>query len=196
MDPLRPREVTILLDSLCVNLGFCLDRDAHERLQNEPPSDVEAFTVAVFEAEGLQPETAGRHLYRQVRAMVEAAFLHSVRTRELAELRGWLATLSVLELLVAGRYDDIVALSRGRHLSADELRRAVVEHGRRLRVPPSPSAGRFDMIAVRRMGPQSWSVQCDLWTEEAGLGDLTLVLTLTEAGDDGFEVEVDDLRKR
>jgi hypothetical protein len=35
---------------------------------------VVAFTDAVFTAEGLPPETADRHLYRQVRDMVAAAF--------------------------------------------------------------------------------------------------------------------------
>jgi hypothetical protein len=35
---------------------------------------VVTFTDAVFSAEGLPPETADRHLYRQVRDLVAAAF--------------------------------------------------------------------------------------------------------------------------
>lgn len=67
-------EVGTLLDKLCVDLGYCLPPDAKARLCDEPPSTPEAFTDAVFREEGLDPTTADRHLYRQVRAVVGRAF--------------------------------------------------------------------------------------------------------------------------
>ncbi len=63
-------ETQQLLDKLCVELGFCLPPLEQQRLVDNPPSEVLAYTDAVFRAEGLAPETAARHLYRQVPNMV------------------------------------------------------------------------------------------------------------------------------
>lgn len=63
-----------LLDTLCVRLGFCLPPVEMHRLCQHPPADVQAFTDAVFIAEGMDPELADRHLYRQVRDLVRMAF--------------------------------------------------------------------------------------------------------------------------
>jgi len=71
---LTPREVQLLLERLCVELGFCLDPDVRAKLMENPPSNAAAFTDAVFIAEGLDPTTASRHLYRQVKAVVTEAF--------------------------------------------------------------------------------------------------------------------------
>ncbi len=64
-----------LLDHLCVKLGFCLTSDAKQNLISNSPSDVKSFTDAVFKAEGMNPETSDKHLYRQVAAEVQATFL-------------------------------------------------------------------------------------------------------------------------
>jgi len=70
----QPAELHRLLDHLCVQLGFCLPPDEQARLAEHPPDSADAFTDAVFEAEGLDPATADRHLYRQVRNKVREAF--------------------------------------------------------------------------------------------------------------------------
>ena len=74
---LKPAEVTLLLSELCKKLGFCLLLSEIERLSATPPSGVDAFADAVFLAEGMNPEMADRHLYRQVRAVVRDAFASS-----------------------------------------------------------------------------------------------------------------------
>jgi hypothetical protein len=74
---LSESEASKLLSDLCVRLGFCLPPEEELRLQENPPLDVRSFTDAVFVAEGLNPETADRHLYRQVRNMVAAAYWRS-----------------------------------------------------------------------------------------------------------------------
>ena len=66
-----------LLNDLCVRLGFCLPPDERARLKSTPPDTVSAFTAAVFVAEGLDPTTADRTLYGQVKAMVAEAFHRS-----------------------------------------------------------------------------------------------------------------------
>lgn len=68
------RSVLILLDRLCVKMGFCLSPDDYQRILNDPPTDVRSFTDEVFRSEGLNPVTADGDLYRSVRAMVADAF--------------------------------------------------------------------------------------------------------------------------
>jgi len=71
---LTPVQVGKLLDRLCVDLGFCLPPDDGMRLAKNPPGDVRSFVDAVFPAEGMNPEMADRHLYRQVTKVVREAF--------------------------------------------------------------------------------------------------------------------------
>jgi len=71
---LTPVQVGKLLDRLCVDLGFCLPPDDGMRLAKNPPGDVRSFVDAVFPAEGMSPEMADRHLYRQVTKVVREAF--------------------------------------------------------------------------------------------------------------------------
>ncbi len=74
---LSTSEVRWLLEALCVRLGFCLPPEAVERLVGQPPTDADEFTDAVFSAEGLEPTTVDRKLYRQVKALVAKAFQES-----------------------------------------------------------------------------------------------------------------------
>lgn len=67
-----------LLDRLCIELGFCLPPGDKKRLAENPPSDVRSFVDAVFAAEGLNPEMADRHLYRQVTKLVREAFRRDI----------------------------------------------------------------------------------------------------------------------
>lgn len=62
-------EVEHLLDRLCTSLGYCLPPDVREQLAAAAPTDIDGFTAAVLEGEGLDP-TADREQYRQVRAVV------------------------------------------------------------------------------------------------------------------------------
>jgi hypothetical protein len=73
---LSARETELLLDRLCTRLGFCLPGDAQANLKANPPAAIDDFVSAVFLAEGIDPATANRHLYRQVRQEVEEAFIH------------------------------------------------------------------------------------------------------------------------
>jgi hypothetical protein len=74
---LSAHQVEVLLDKLCIRLGFCLPPDPVEQLKENPPSSVIDFTNAVFTAEEMDSSTADRHLYRQVRDMVAEAFRKS-----------------------------------------------------------------------------------------------------------------------
>ena len=71
---LTKSEVIPLLRTLCVELGFCFSADVAEKFETNPPRTIEAFTRAVFDAEGLNPALADRRLYAQVRKVVATAF--------------------------------------------------------------------------------------------------------------------------
>ena len=74
---MNPTEVQQLLDDLCVENGFCVSRLAQNRLKESPPQDVDSFARAIFTAEGLNPEYAGRQLFRLVRHRIAEAIRRS-----------------------------------------------------------------------------------------------------------------------
>ncbi|MET7421390.1 hypothetical protein [Dactylosporangium sp. NPDC005555] len=63
-------DVQRLLNELCIKLGFCLPPDENRRLQESPPGDVDSFTDAVIEAEGLG-DMGYTDIRRQVREVVD-----------------------------------------------------------------------------------------------------------------------------
>ena len=71
---LDTREVEALLSKLCIGLGFCLPPTAERELIAKPPDTVDEFTREVFRLEGLDPDVVDRHLFREVRNYVAAAF--------------------------------------------------------------------------------------------------------------------------
>jgi hypothetical protein len=78
---LTTAEVDELLTKLCIDLGFCLPPKAIARFQTTPPADVDAFTDAVFIAEGLDPLT-NRKLRGEVRAVVDDAFARAQENKK------------------------------------------------------------------------------------------------------------------
>jgi hypothetical protein len=79
---LSARDVHGLLASLCADHGFCLPPAAQTQLEERPPADTAAFTQAVFLAEGLDPATADRRLYRRITEVIAEAFRRSEARRE------------------------------------------------------------------------------------------------------------------
>jgi hypothetical protein len=73
-DPLPEADVVRLIQVLCVDFGFCLTVDEAKRLQTSPPRTVDAFTQAVFTADGQDPALAGAEFYARVESAVAASF--------------------------------------------------------------------------------------------------------------------------
>ena len=96
-------------------------------------------------------------------------------------------------MLVAGDYAALEGASRGRRLTAEELRQAVEEYGRELRMPPEPVFDNLDVIEIEGATPRAWSVLVDLWTVEEGRSDLTLELVLTDTGGELYDIEIHNL---
>ena len=74
---LSASETNALLYQLCVKLGFCLDPAKKDAIVRNCPDTIDEFTRQMILAEGLEPDTVDRHLYRQVRAYVRNAFKES-----------------------------------------------------------------------------------------------------------------------
>lgn len=97
------------------------------------------------------------------------------------------------QLLVAGDYEELARQTNGLRLTADEMRRAVLDYGRRIVPPPQGAWNARSMVELEGATPEAWSVYVDLWTAEEGYSDLTLELTLRESGQDTYSIEVDNL---
>ena len=97
------------------------------------------------------------------------------------------------ELAVAGDYEALERLTKGRRLAAEELREAVNDYGRRLVSPPEGGWTGRSIVEIEGAEPESWSVYVDLWTVEEGRSDLTLELTIRETAGDLYDVEIENL---
>lgn len=102
------------------------------------------------------------------------------------------AVRTVVAALVSKQYGMVERLTKGIRLPEEQVRRAIEDYGRTLVLPPDHAFDNLDIVAVTDVKPHQWSVRMHLWTAEEGQSDLSVELTLKEAGDD-FLVELDDL---
>jgi hypothetical protein len=66
----REARTSFLLDALCAEFGFCLPPSEQDKLIATPPETADAFTDAVFAAEGFDPGSADRRLWTLMRERV------------------------------------------------------------------------------------------------------------------------------
>ena len=76
------KEVQVLLDRLCIDLGLCLPSADQQQLVADPPEDPIEFTNDVFRREGLSIEEAPLSLYRQVRDCVAEIFRQAAEAED------------------------------------------------------------------------------------------------------------------
>jgi len=101
-------------------------------------------------------------------------------------------TRQLVTMLVVGDYQAIEKLTRRKRLSAEDIKRSVIEYGRKLVMPPEQRFMELDSIEVQGANPPAVGIRFDLWTLEEGRSDLTLEFTVR--GDhQSYEVEIDDL---
>lgn len=67
-------EANRLLERLCTVYGFCLSPLWKARLTTCPPQSPAKYTDTLFRAEGLDPGTADRALYKSILSEVQIAF--------------------------------------------------------------------------------------------------------------------------
>ena len=66
-------QIADLLQTLCIDLGFCLSAEKAIKIISNPPDTVDGFTYAVFLAEGVSPALADRKVYSAVHGAIAAA---------------------------------------------------------------------------------------------------------------------------
>jgi hypothetical protein len=98
----------------------------------------------------------------------------------------------VVDFLIAEHYQGIIRLTNGAGMNANEITEAIQTYDRKLVTLPPEAFDLMDIVEVKNANPKQWSVWIPLWTKEEGRSDLTLQLTITQ-GDNGFNVEVDDI---
>ena len=99
----------------------------------------------------------------------------------------------LIELLVAGDYSGLEETSRGRRLTAGQLRQAVEDYGQELQMPPEAVFDDLDVNEIEGSIPRSWWTSVDLWNVEEGRSDLTLEIRLTETGGNIYDIEIENL---
>ncbi|HEX6207981.1 MAG TPA: hypothetical protein VF058_06425 [Actinomycetota bacterium] len=99
---------------------------------------------------------------------------------------------TVVDLIVRGEFETLESMTRGRRLTASELRASVEAYGRKLARPPEEAWEEIDVVEVESES-RIYNVHIPLWTEEEGRSDLTLELTLTEFAPGLFSIEVDGI---
>lgn len=103
------------------------------------------------------------------------------------------AVTMLTNLLAAGDYVTVERMTRGRRLSAADLRRAVEDYGRTLvRLPPEQIQN-LDVIEIVDSNPPAFSVVVDLWTREEGRSDLTLELELVDRFNGAYDISIQNL---
>ena len=98
----------------------------------------------------------------------------------------------IIALLVTAEYGQIVELTGGVRMSAEEIGSTISDYSRTLVNPPENAYQLLDVIRVNNTAREQYSVRMPLWTEQEGRSDLTLDLMVT-ASDDQPAVELHDI---
>lgn len=99
---------------------------------------------------------------------------------------------NLMALIVRGQYEEAVRSCSASRLTAEDLREVIRTYGRKLVELPEHVYERLDVIGILDSNRPAWSVHVPLWSEEEGLSDLTLELTVIKDGMQ-WHVELDDL---
>ena len=98
----------------------------------------------------------------------------------------------IITLLIASDFQKVVELTNGTRMTSEEIQRALHEYGRTLIAPPSKGFDLMDAVEVEGMSIPQYSIRMPLWTQEEGMSDLTLELTV-KISNEKTEVELDDI---
>ena len=99
---------------------------------------------------------------------------------------------SLITQIVNRDFEAAVRSCSSSRLSADDLREVIRTYGCKLIDLPEHAYDRLDVIEITDSNPPAWSVHVPLWSEEEGLSDLTLQLTI-EKDRNQWNIELDDL---
>jgi hypothetical protein len=95
--------------------------------------------------------------------------------------------------LVDGKYLGLERDGRAGRLDASQISWAIQNYGRHLVEPPESAFENAEAVSIKDASAPTWATDFDLWTAEEGESDLTLSVTITEAGSGRVRIEIDDL---
>jgi hypothetical protein len=98
----------------------------------------------------------------------------------------------IVQLLVAGEYGQLEALTGGVRLAAAEIAGGVAEYPGRLIEPPEEAYDLMGAVRVIVAKDETWFVTMPLWTAQEGRSDLEVQLTVAFGGG-GVAIELHNI---
>ena len=102
----------------------------------------------------------------------------------------------VMALLAGKNYQDLERFTRGTHLSAADIARAIQDYGKTVVPCPEPIEDVLDIGEVAGATSPTWSVVVPVYTREEGRSDLSVELTIVELGGERYGIALDNIRVR
>ena len=94
----------------------------------------------------------------------------------------------IYTLLCDKKYEELASLTNHTRLSSDEIKNSILDYGRQL--IQYPKNIEFDVIEVTNSNPKEFSIWAPIYTQEEGLSDLSVELTLIEESDMKYKVKL------
>lgn len=98
----------------------------------------------------------------------------------------------LVDELIKGNFAKLEADGRAGRLSAEDLKSVLTDYNRTFIPLPESEFDTMEMFPRVKSDGHTWGVDLDLFTEEEGRSDLTLQLTVRDAGE-VIVTEIDDL---
>lgn len=100
----------------------------------------------------------------------------------------------VLGLLVDGEYKTLESMTKGKNLTAAEMREAIESYGRTLTLPPEGELPPdLDVFELDGPPPRRIFAVMPLMTEEEGRSDLSVELTFTEVAPHLYVISIENI---
>jgi hypothetical protein len=100
----------------------------------------------------------------------------------------------VYELLLEKKYKELEEFTDSKRLSAYEIRYSIEEYG--FQLIQYPNEIKLDVIEVTGSNPKEWSVVAPIYTDEEGMSDLSIELSVIDNGKKLYRTELDNIRVR
>ncbi|MCP3850090.1 MAG: hypothetical protein GY694_07630 [Gammaproteobacteria bacterium] len=104
------------------------------------------------------------------------------------------AVRDIYQLLLNGEYAEISQITDEKRLNSEEISLSVKEYGCNL--VPYPASIELDVIEIGGSSPREWNVVAPVYTEEEGLSDLSMELTIIENCETELRIELDNIHVR
>lgn len=99
----------------------------------------------------------------------------------------------IVEAISNKKYDKITEITNNQRVSSNAIKSAIDEYGRTICVPNQDIFENIDVVFVEGSNPSQYSFRFDLYSEEEGLSDLTLEMTVFISESNAVSTEIDGI---